>query len=61
MMRIENCPIGDIGRTCLNEDLIEQMLIALKAMHTEFGESFPDNERTAVDLARRAIAKAEGG
>ncbi|MHA2253522.1 MAG: hypothetical protein ACXAD7_24400 [Candidatus Kariarchaeaceae archaeon] len=41
------------------DELITQLLEALEAMHKEFGENFPDDERIAVDLARKAIALVE--
>lgn len=33
-------------------DILEESLQALMAMYTEFGESFPKEERVAVDMAR---------
>lgn len=40
-------------------ELCKQLLDALEAMHLEFGSSFPDNERTAVDMAREAMKAAQ--
>jgi hypothetical protein len=40
-------------------ELCKQLLDALEAMYLTFGSSFPDNERTAVDMAREAMKAAQ--
>ena len=64
-MKIKNCPAGDVG-SCLNEDLIEDLLEALKELLGKANEV--ESEQLYVFFsdelkmkAENAIAKAEGG
>lgn len=47
--------LGEIIRELRAEN--ERLRAALEAMHEEFAANHPDGERTAVDMARIALAR----